>query len=155
MFILLLVLGIMGIIASVIWYNRSRSEDGEIVAAIFVTVFTLSVLATAIAICFNAYTLFTSNVIDEKIAMYQEENAKIQEQINTAVKEYMSHESDMYKDLKAESSITLATLYPELKSNEIVQKQIEVYLCNNEIVKGLKNEKIEVQKLKWLLYFGK
>ncbi len=155
MFILLLVLGIIGIIASVIWYNRSRSEDGKIGAISLGIAFVMTVFALAVIMCFNAYKLFTSYVIDEKITMYQEENVKIEEQIDIAVKEYMNHETDTYKDLKAESSITLATLYPELKSNEIVQKQIEVYLSNNQIIKDLKEEKIEVQKLKWLLYFGK
>ena len=70
--------------------------------------------------------------IDEKIAMYQEENTEIEEQIDMLVQNYMQYESDTYGDLKGNDAVTLVSLYPDLKSDGLVQKQIEVYTTNNK-----------------------
>ena len=94
-------------------------------------------------------------VIDEKITMYQEENANIENEMNILVQQYMSYESDTFGNLKGDSSITLVSLYPELKADTLVTKQIEVYVANNEKIKELKEDKIELSVQKWWLYFGK
>ena len=88
--------------------------------------------------------------------MYQEENEKIEEDIDKIVKEYLKHEQDTFVDLKTkQSSITLLTLLPELKSDNLVQQQLKSYLENNEKIKSLKEKKIDISKLKFILYFGK
>ena len=98
----------------------------------------------------------TASTIDDKITMYQEENARIEQDIDRIVEEYMKHEHDTFTDLKTEeSSITLVALFPELKSNTLVQQQLEIYIANNAKIKILREEKIDIAKLKWLLYFGK
>lgn len=93
--------------------------------------------------------------IDEKIAMYQEENANIEKQIDALVQNYMNYESDTFSEFKSEDSMTLVSLYPELKSDELVQNQITVYTENSKKIKELKEQKIDVAKSKWWLYFGK
>lgn len=93
--------------------------------------------------------------IDEKITMYQEENAKIEEQIDALVQNYMKYESDTFSEFKSDDSMTLVSLYPELKSDELVQNQISVYTKNNKKIKELKEQKIDTAKSKWWLYFGK
>lgn len=88
--------------------------------------------------------------------MYQEENAIIEQDINRIVEEYLKHEQDTFTDLKTEeSSITLVTLFPKLKSDKLVQQQLEIYVANNVKIKRLREERIDIAKLKWLLYFGK
>ena len=98
-------------------------------------------------------------VADQKIAMYQEENTKIEQDITTIVKDYMSYEKDTYKiaseQIDGSSLLVLTELYPDLKSNELVKKQIEIYTENNNKIKQLKEEKINNQMCKWWLYFGK
>ena len=42
----------------------------------------------------------------DKIAMYEEQNSRIEEQIDVAVKQYMEYESDTYAITAPESSIT-------------------------------------------------
>ena len=67
----------------------------------------------------------------------------------------MEHEKDIFSNLKTEeSAITLITMYPELKSDALVEKQLETYLKNNNKIKKLKEEKIEIEKKKFILYFG-
>jgi len=97
----------------------------------------------------------TENIIDQKIEMYEEQNTLIESEIDAIVLEYMDFESDTYKDLKSESSITLVNLYPELKSDELVQQQIDIYMSNREKIIDLKTEKIDIAMKKWLLYFGR
>lgn len=92
--------------------------------------------------------------LDEKIKMYSDENKEIESQIDELVTEYMKHESETFKDLKAESSITLVSMYPELKSDKLIKKQIDVYTKNNEKIKELKSGKIDVKIYKWWVYFG-
>ena len=91
---------------------------------------------------------------NKKIEMYQEENAIIEQQINDLVTNYMEYEQDTFKDFKSESSITLVSLYPELKSDELVQAQIDTYIENNNKIKKLKEAAIDLSVLKWWLYFG-
>ena len=92
--------------------------------------------------------------LDSKISMYTEENENIETEMNSLVEQYMNYESGTYGELKGESSITLVSLYPELKADTLVTKQIEVYIANNEKIKKLKEKKINLSVKKWWLYFG-
>ena len=94
-------------------------------------------------------------VIDERITMYTEENKNIEEQISLAIKNYQDHEADVFGDLKPESIITLVTNYPELKSDRLIQGQLEVYVENNKEIKSLREEKINGSVIRWWGYFGK
>ena len=89
------------------------------------------------------------------ISMYEEENNQIESQIGELVNKYMEYEGSTFKDLKNEDSVALVSLYPELKSDALVEKQIEVYIENNKKIKNLKKKQIELLTYKWRLYFGK
>lgn len=104
-----------------------------------------------VCLCVNVSKL---RVIDERIEMYQEENATIESEIDILVKEYMEYESAVFKDTTTESSITLVSLYPELKADELVSSQLNVYLANNQKIKELKEERINGSVTRWWLYFG-
>lgn len=118
---------------------------GYIVAAIVLFIFVLMVPEVA-----------TASKIDEKIVMYEKENAKIEAQMDVLVSEYMQWEKDTFSDFKAEeSSITLVALLPDLKSDELVKEQINIYTSNNAKIKELKEEKIDIQTKRWILFFKK
>ena len=93
--------------------------------------------------------------IDDKIAMYQEENAKIESQVADIVERYMEYETETFEIKTDDSYIVVASLYPELKSNTLVKSQIEVFVDNNNKIKELKEEKIGYSIARWWLYFGK
>ncbi len=98
----------------------------------------------------------TAGKIDEKIAMYEEENGKIEAQMDVLVEKYMKYEQETFLDFKAEeSSITLVALIPDLKSDELVKTQINVYINNNAKIKELKEDKINMQTKRWILFFKK
>lgn len=110
---------------------------------------------TVIAFVCVAYDFSKTTVIDDMITMYTEENQNIENQIDMIVSEYMDYESGTFAELKGDSSITLVSLYPELKSDKLVQTQISTYQANNTKLKELKEAKINTRVYKWWLYFGK
>lgn len=150
MLIVLIILTILAVVLCVInvdSYNDllcGVSGTGAVILGII----DLIVIGFIIAIFTNG------KVAPPKIKMYQEENSKIEMQIDELVKNYMEYEGKTLKDFKGESSITLVSLYPNLKSDELVKKQINVYVENNKKIKELKEYEIEMKIGKWLLYFG-
>lgn len=94
-------------------------------------------------------------IIDDKIALYEEENTRIQTQVTNIVERYLEHEQETYDKVLPDSDPTfIVTLFPELKSNELVAKEIELYQSNAAKLKSLKVEKLEIKVYKWWLYFG-
>lgn len=161
MFILILGLAVIAMVTCIIISSKTESSDycEFSVHGLFFGLawsFGAVALGMVVTICCIAPKIATASTIDDKIAMYQEENATIEQDIDRIVEEYLKHEHDTFTDLKTEeSSITLVTLFPELKSDTLVQQQLEIYVANNEKIRSLKVEKIDIAKLKWLLYFGK
>lgn len=105
-----------------------------------------------IVLCVKASGL---RVLDQKIQMYEEENARIEAQISEAVTQYQAYEKEIFVEVAPESAVTLVALYPELEADTLVQKQVEIYIKNNQTIKGLKEKQINGTVLKWWLYFGR
>lgn len=100
---------------------------------------------------------FTSQgkVIDQKITLYEEENIKIEQQVATVVESYMAYEQETFDKIAVDGDPTfVVTIFPELKSNELVNSQIQLYQYNNSRIKELKAQKIDIELYKWWLYFG-
>ena len=102
------------------------------------------------------YKIKGERVIENKIAMYQEENTKIEEKIATAITGYMEHESEVFEkaSINSETLDFYIAKYPELKSDELVKKQIDEYNDNQNRIIKLKDGLLNIPRLKWLLYFG-
>lgn len=113
------------------------------------------------AIIFNASQICQLKISDKKIEMYEEENNNIQNSVSQIVESYKNYEQNTYSeslkniDTNNTDIIVLTQLYPELKSNEMVNKQIDIYQENNNKIKDLKEERINNEIAKWWLYFGK
>ena len=143
---LILLLVIFGIIWVISWII---SDDGFP----FFSSFIMGALAIFTIYCWMSIS--TEHVLDQKIAMYEEENTSIEESIGSIVEDYMDYESHAYYDLKSQDLIELVTNFPELKADALVQKELDIYIENNQKIKELKEEKIELSTKKWILYFGK
>ncbi len=154
MILVILVLAIITWVVGHIVYDKSSNETVYGPAEVVWNLGMIISIICLIAISILIFLVSGSFVIDEKIAMYQEENAKIEEQIAAVVEQYQQYETDIFQSVAPESAVTLVAMYPELKSDSLVQTQIEVYMDNNEIIKQLKTEKIDASVLRWWLYFG-
>lgn len=114
----------------------------------------MSVVAAFFLIIFIT-DIVSGITIDERIALYEEQNSKIESQISTLVEGYMDYESNTFDRLKDEDAIALISLYPELKADTLVSNQCELYIENNKNIIKLKEEKINLKPKKFLVYFGK
>ena len=121
-----------------------RADLDEIFQTIGAVVLAISIIVGVVLCVF--YTA-SGSIIDKKIAMYEEENVKIENSIDVIVKEYQEYEVGMY------DTMTAAMLFPELASNTLVQKQIEIYVNNNQQIKALKANKLNRDLYGWWLYF--
>ena len=150
MIIVLLVFCILLLFTGLWLIDRECDWTGTLSCTLgFVGLVTAIVVIICLCVCLTGATL-----ADEKISMYEEENEKIELRISEAIKEYQKYESGVFEKVTPENAVTLVTVYPELKSDALMQKQIEVYLNNNEELKELKVMKIEEKIYRWWLYFG-
>lgn len=141
---------VLAIICIVVYVQLSKKYDIE-----WINVFTIIFIALAVLFCLLGIPgTIDSRYTDQKIQMYQEENEKIEEDVSVIITQYMKHENETFNMSKIKSSTVLIQMYPELKSNELVSKQIDIYNENNKKIKKLKLEKIKNQKAKFYLYFG-
>ena len=93
-------------------------------------------------------------VIDEKIQLYEDANAAIEERINDTVEDYKAYENDTLEKFDGHNGTEVVSLYPELKANELIQEQMEIYYQNQTTILGLKEEKVNMKPWRWWLYFG-
>ena len=87
--------------------------------------------------------------------MYEEENIKIEASVTQAVEKYLEHEQNIFDDLQGADISTLLVVYPEINGNDLVKKQIEIYVSNNDKVRKLKNDKLNIDVWRFWVYFGK
>lgn len=131
--------------------SMSSYSIGGTLIAVFGAVGGLVALTAAIILGITTREL---TVIDDRIEMYQEENARIEQQIADVVEQYQKYETDIFMEVAPESAVSMVALYPELKSDSLVQAQIEVYVANNNMIKDLKDRQIKGDVYRWWLYFG-
>ncbi len=142
----------IGLIALGYWLAEGLMH--ELTGVIVTVLGGLGLIISLIALIVFSVGVSNLKVIDQKIDMYQEENAHIESQIAECVKQYQEYETGIFTEVNSESAMTLVSLYPELKSDVLVAKQIEVYITNNEKIKELKETKIDGAVYRWWLYFG-
>ena len=146
MFILLFVIAVALIVLAVL------NED---LAGVFGILGGLIGFIALIGIFVNIGFLVYGRTLDDKIAMYEQENAAIEQSVDVLVKDYYKHESDTYSSLKPENAVLFASAYPELQSNELATKQLEIYVENNNKIKELKEDQINLSRNRFWLYFGR
>ena len=103
-------------------------------------------------ICFFKVDVKGGHIIENKIEMYEEENNEIETEITALVGTYMAFEQETFESLKTECDlVALVSLYPELKTDELVKSQIELYISNQKKIVKLKEELIDLDKKRiWL-----
>ena len=154
MILVILVLGILMAVSGTILYCKLDDDKDtigtslQIIGGIIITVSTIASIILFISVIDRVG-------IEKKIAMYEEENTKIEQQIADVVTQYQEYEAGIFTEVAPESAMTLVALYPELKSDTLVQSQIEVYTDNNKQIKELKCKAINTSVIRWWLYFGK
>lgn len=149
--IIVIFLVCVGVIVFGAWiYNRVDDVAGGAIMACGIG----GSIVSFIALIALLATVSGLKTVDAKIDMYQAENTQIENQITECIKEYQKYETEIFTEVAPDSAITLVSLYPELKADELVKKQIEIYVANNQKIKELKEEKIMGNVYRWWTYFG-
>lgn len=118
------------------------------------------VLGAVFAIIFGVWTLWNIFTvasgfgIQEKIEIYEEQNAQIEQSIDAAVKAYCEHEQITYVQMADDAVALVAAAYPELASSELVKTQMEVWTSNSSELKDLKSDLVDFHRAQYFLYFG-
>jgi len=113
----------------------------------------LSVMCAIVTIGL-AVGVASGTVIDEKIELYETTNEQIDKQVKEMVLAYMEYEGETFERVSEKDAETLVTLFPNLKSDELVQSQMKIYIQNKANILALKERKINLKPQKWWLYFG-
>lgn len=140
LFIIFLSIAIVSLVRYTKYDHNVSNDDGKfLIPFIFFSI----IISTCLLVymCNLILKVGTEHTIDQKIAIYEEENASIEKSIDRIVTNYINNEKDTYNELKSKDLVTLATMFPELKSNTLVQEQINIYVKNKEEIKYLEIKK--------------
>lgn len=134
--------------------HTTKNDDIDLILGAVLT--GIIAFCLLISVVYQSYQVFCrANTIQTQIEMYEDENSKIEEKINTVVQDYLEHEKETYKDIKPENVIAALSMFPELNSSELVKKEIEIYQSNETKLIELKEEQITgIPMARYLLYFG-
>lgn len=118
------------------------------------------ILGVIFSIVFGIWTFWNIIVvaggfgIEEKIQIYEDQNAQIEQSIDAAVKAYCEHEQITYVQMSDGAIALVAAAYPELASSELVKTQMEVWTSNSYELKELKSDLVDFHRAQYFLYFG-
>lgn len=135
-------------------YRLTRNGDDNPYSYIGMMLGGLGTLAVIIVFIVGIIFLSQGRIIDRQIEMYAEENINIETNVTTTVEKYLEHEFNIFDSLQGEDIQTLLVVYPEINSNELVKKQVEIFVENNNKIKELKEDKLNIEVWKWWVYFG-
>ena len=153
MILVFLVLGIiLTAIGIIIAFREDDWERDTVLVSFIPGIFLILISLIALMICIVPIT--SQKAIDNKIAFYEEENQRIENSITIIVEKYLQHEEIVYDNLSVDDVNAYLVVYPELRSNNIISKQIDVLTSNSEKLKELKSERADISTYRWWVYFG-
>lgn len=145
MLILLLLIAILIFVGVGIFYDWEMG--------FWITCIPACVIIIVLIFCSVGYTDILT--IDDKISLYETQNAEIEQEITAIVESYKDYEAETFKAVaKKVDPLVVYTIYPELKSNALVTDQIKLYRENNDKITQLKSQKINLQGLGWWIHFN-
>lgn len=154
MLIVFLLLGIAFFVSGLLVLLTTQYGDENPYSYIGMVIGGLIFLGSFITMIVGGVIISKERVIHQQIAMYEEENTKIESSVTQTVERYLEHELNIFENLQGENIQTLLVVYPEINGNELVKKQIEIYVNNNDKVRALKEQKLNIEVWKFWVYFG-
>lgn len=155
MIALVCILLIMGLyFLSYLYHNRNLAmynKDNSVGWCIFASVLASLFLISQLALYFVAKNVESNlKVVDNKIAIAQNQVNSVIAQLTIEVDKYLGHESKTLGNMTPEKVTLLLIQYPQLKGNETIQKLMSSIEALNKRVYDFKFEK---EDMKSTLYF--
>jgi hypothetical protein len=147
---MLYILLIIGLILLIIGINRYE----DILTSLGVGIFVVFLCVTAIAV--GVYN-YDKSTIDNRLSILEEQNQIVLSQIEPLVQRALEYESNTYKDFKLDANqlIAFTQLYPDLKANDFLNRQIDIILANQAEIKQLKLDKASLNAYHFWLWTPK
>jgi hypothetical protein len=147
MLYILLLIGLILLIVGMTKYEYALEVLGSII-------FTVFLFVTAIVVGLYNYDKST---IDSRLPVIEEQNTMVLSQIEPLVQQALEYESNTYKDFKLDANklIAFTQLYPDLKANDFLNKQIDIILANQQEIKQLKLAKATLNAYHFWLWTPK
>ena len=144
MLYILLVIGLTILIVGITNYEDAIAGVGM---AIFIVFFFVTALVVGL---YN----YDKSTINNRLAVLEEQNQLVLSQIEPLVQQALEYESNTYKDFKLDAAkvIAFTQLYPDLKANNFLNKQIDIILANQEEIKQLKLDKASLNAYHFWLW---
>jgi hypothetical protein len=126
-------------------------EALEVPGSIIFTVFLFVIVIVA------GFYNYDKSTIDSRLPVIEEQNTMVLSQIEPLVQQALEYESNTYKDFKLDAAkvIAFTQLYPDLKANDFLNKQIDIILTNQEEIKQLKLDKATLNAYHFWLWTPK
>lgn len=91
-----------------------------------------------------------------QIEVLEENNAELLAEIEPIVEKYLNYESGTLSNIKVDSNTIIAySMYPELKGEEFVMRQIEIVQSNNNEIKRKKLALAGLESYRIWTFLGK
>ena len=147
MLYILLIIGLILFIVGIIRFEDVLVCLGGIIFAVFFFV-------TAVVVGIYNYDKTTVN---SRLVVLEEQNQVVLSQIEPLVQQALEHESNTYKELKLDAAkvIAFTQLYPDLKANSFLNRQIDIILANQQEIKKLKLDKASLNAYHFWLWTPK
>ena len=147
MLYILLVIGIILFVVGLYYDNVPTFGTGLILGAV-------GLLGALIAV--EKYNE-SATTVDAKLLVLEEQNQIVLSQIEPLVQQALEYESTTYKNFKLDVAkvIAFTQLYPDLKANSFLNKQIDIILANQEEIKQLKLDKASLNAYHFWLWTPK
>lgn len=147
MLYILLVIGLILLITGITKYEETITGIGEVIFVVFLFV-------TALVVGLYNYDKTT---INSRLVVLEEQNQVVLSQIEPLVQQTLEYESNTYKDFKLDANklIAFSQLYPDLKANSFLNKQIDIILANQAEIKQLKLDKASLNAYHFWLWTPK
>jgi ABC-type transport system involved in multi-copper enzyme maturation permease subunit len=147
MLYIVLILGLIFIIAGA-WSEEETSLGVGV--GIFLTTLCITLITAGV---YN----YRNSTIDGQLSVLEEQNQIVLAQIEPLVQQALEYESNTYKDFKLDVTkvIAFTQLYPDLKANSSLNKQIDIILANQEEIKQLKLDKASLNAYHFWLWTPK
>lgn len=153
MLLLVAAVSAVGFIVECVFAYKYKESCTPIVFGFF---FALIFFTMLLSSCAVLYEIQRERVLENQITMLEEGNQNFEEKMATLVTDYMKRESETFEaaTINPKTLTFYVAKYPELKSDSLVNNQIERYNANKSEVVELKKELISIGQFKWFLYFG-
>lgn len=147
---MLYILLFIGLVLLII--GMTQYED--VLSALGAGIFIIFLFVTAIAVGIYNYDKST---VDTRLIILEEQNQVVLSQIEPIVQHALEYESNTYKDFKldADKLIAFTQLYPDLKANSFLNKQIDIILANQQEIKKLKIDRASLNAYHFWLWTPK